>query len=754
MKRSSKLFSLCLFAVLLSGCLPQEKLTGRVIDTGGPVPEAAVLGMVWIEDADKTKPAPDTKDLKSEDRDAAMEKDMKDRGLPVAYARVFSDKNGWFTLDNFHFSAETKKAVKAMKQPKITRVTMWVFQRGYRKQAVTVFPKNTTRELPTATIILFKPESWKELALDSSYRMLKRDEYDAGYSKEFGATKEEKAWFLEYTNSNLNKAYAESNIKGDKIWEEDCGHDYSDIIVSTAGMQRNPAREKCNRLLHQMGVLREWKKEWLAHSQEISGKTEPHISAIKTALDALGPEYAEVKANEGYIIAGVEEAEFQQRKSQTNQDMRNGLNDSGTRIEVAQQLYNIGDKAGAYKALGGVLYSQMPDEVREGPLTAQLTIKTMPGITDAVSGFYLLMNRPLTAQLPGNDGRNHKDKPGYKVEEATETVGEGATTKSPSATKEDSTPKIIKLGIDDVNIGEIRANIGLKISKKEVPEIFDGHEAARTITKKAYHTPNFGYFLKVENNFVESGDQIDEVKAKLELYTENGLKVLDKELTGGEVRSAVFLNNGIFLVELEMNLPSYYIKQAIYNSRGELLYESQNIENPVTSPQGDYLLFLEKAGDGVNIKKMDLQGNLKLVIKIDKSIGGIESISNDGRSFIAFDGREIAEADLPGKKYWEHVFMYFKDEKLIWTKTLKVDGSSHGDLSKTAKYLIIDYEADRPCVDKISEGKKHRFCKRGTDRFKIWDTTTQDTIYDGIKNDVLIQSYKDEVLDTKEQRPK
>ena len=353
MKRISKLLSSCLFAVLFYGCLPQEKLTGRVIDTTGPVPEAAVLGMVWIEDADKASPKPDVKNLKSEDLDAALDKDMKDRGLPMAYARAFSDKDGRFTLDKLHFSAETKKAVKAMKRPKITRITLNAFQRGYLKHAATVFPKSAMEELSPATVILSRPESWKQLALDSSYVTLRRNEYDAGYSKEFGATKEEKEWFLEYTKSNLNKAYAESDIKGDKQWEEDCGHDYSDLIISTAGIQRNPAREKCNRLLHQMGVLREWKEEWMDHSLAITEKPEPAVSAIKAALEALGPEYAEVKANEGYIIAGVDEAENQHRKSQTNQDLRNGLNENKTGTEEAQRLYNAGDKAGAYIVFAG-----------------------------------------------------------------------------------------------------------------------------------------------------------------------------------------------------------------------------------------------------------------------------------------------------------------------------------------------------------------------------------------------------------------
>jgi len=424
MKRSFKLFTLYFFIVLFSACLPHEKLTGRVIDLTGPVPEAAVLGMLWIEDADETKPEPDVKNLTPDDRTAIYEKDIKERGLPMAYTRAFSDRKGWFTLDKLHFSAETKKAVKAMKQPKITRITVLAFQRGYLKHAVTTFLKDSNKELPAVTITLFKPENWKELALDNFYRTLRRDEYDAGYSKEFGATKEEKAWFLEYTNSNLGKAYAESNIKGEKQWEEDCGHDYSDMIISTAGIQRNPAQEKCNQLLWQMGVLREWKEPWLDHTVVKQERAAAAINAVKEALNNLDAKYAEVKANESQIIAGVVEIVKEYETGQTNQDVHNGLNEGRTGTEEAQRIYNTGDKAGAYRVLGRGLYSQLPEEVRYGALTAQLTLKITLGITDTVAGFYLLVNKPLTAQLPNGDNGNHKDKPGYKVEGATETVSQ------------------------------------------------------------------------------------------------------------------------------------------------------------------------------------------------------------------------------------------------------------------------------------------------------------------------------------------
>ncbi|MDO8803067.1 MAG: HEAT repeat domain-containing protein [Elusimicrobiota bacterium] len=416
MKRSFKLFSLYLFAVLLWGCLPHEKLTGRVIDTTGPVPEAAVLGMVWIEDADKARPELDVNGLKSEEIDAALDKDMKDRGLPVAYARTFADKDGWFTLDNFHFSAGTNKAVKAMKQPKITRVTMWAFQRGYRKQAVTMFPKPGKKELPDATMLLVKPANWEDLYVENTVNSLTENYMLKGYSKEFGATKAEKSWIFEYTRANEQQAYDTSDIKSDKKLEELCGHDYSDIIVSTAGIQRNPDHEKCGELLKRIGAVHEVKELWIGHSNTKQDPLAAAKEVVKQALNTLPTEASEPKEYEAMILTGLEDA----GKTQSNDAMRNGLSDQ-TWQDEAKLLYGKGDKAAAYKALGYALYWQLPAEIQQGILTAQLTLIAVPGIKDTAAGFYLLMTKPLTAQLPGGDDGNHKDKSKAEVKESTGT---------------------------------------------------------------------------------------------------------------------------------------------------------------------------------------------------------------------------------------------------------------------------------------------------------------------------------------------
>jgi hypothetical protein len=413
------LFAVSVSAVLLAGCLPQGKLTGRVVDQDGPVPGAAVLAMVWVEDGSKSMPVPDISNLDQEALDKALEKDMRDRGLPMAYARTFTGEQGAFVLDKFYFSAETKKAVKAMTQPKITRITLNAFQRGYLKHAATRFPKGMDMELSPAVVTLSKPESWKQLALDNYFRLLRRDEYDQGYSKHFGATREEKKWFLDYMTGNLNDAYQVSNIKGDKQWVEDCGHDFSDILVSSAGIQYNSALEKCNLLLRQAGVLRDWEELWLTHAYSPVDGQSPAVSAVKEAIDGLGPEYAEVKQYEGKILEGVAEAEKAYRKSGAPGDLRNGLKEEGPVPGKTAQMYNDGDKVGSYKALGYSLFQLLLGDLKQGTVTAMLPVTVVPKIRETAGGFYLLMNRPLTAQLPGGDGGNHGDKP--EIRKSSET---------------------------------------------------------------------------------------------------------------------------------------------------------------------------------------------------------------------------------------------------------------------------------------------------------------------------------------------
>jgi hypothetical protein len=408
------LFAVSISAVLLAGCLPQEKLTGRVIDTAGPVAGAAVLGMVWVEDAAKIKPAPEAKDLSLEERDTALNTDMKTRGLPVAYARGISGDDGWFRLEKLHFSAETARAIKAMQTPRITRVTVWAFQRGYRKQAVTTFLKDNAEEIPAATLLLFKPADWKELYRDNTVDSLTRDYMVKGYSKAFGATEAEKDWILEYTHSNLWQAYVESDIKGDKAMEEMCGRDYSDLQVSPEGIQRNPARERCAELKQRMNAVREIEELWIAHAKRSEDPLAAAKEVVRRAIALLPAEASEPVQYESMILAGIEDAANAKNRGAIN-------NNPGTHWEEEAGLqYGRGNKAAAYRVLGSNIYRQLPEEIKQGALTAQASIRAIPGIRETAAGFYLLMTRPLTAQLPGGDNGNN----GGKSKSSTDTAKE------------------------------------------------------------------------------------------------------------------------------------------------------------------------------------------------------------------------------------------------------------------------------------------------------------------------------------------
>lgn len=441
---------------LLAGCPQQEQITGRVIDLRGPVPFAPVLGMVWIEDTDQAKPAPNLEGLNSKESTYAYEADVSGRGLPAAYARAVTDEKGWFKLDKLNFSAETQKAVKAMKNPKVSRITVAAFQRGYLKGAVTAFPKKKAA-LADAVIILFKPANWKELSDDNAFATFKKPEFYNGYSKEFGATEEEKNWFLEYTHSNLWKAYTESDIKGNKELEDMCGRDYSDVIVAPAGMQRNPEHERCAELLRHMGWIRKNEEDWGRHFYAGNAWLETVKELAKKALAALPAEYNEPKAYEEAITAGINDAYYATNKVQNEQSgLIAAKQFPKVNLTEAQMLYNRGDKAGAYKSIGETIYrvfsAAAPDEGAKGRIIEEaIKLKTdvvvspintgvslteienslaiagrtgsiggfLTGISQGLAGFHIIVNRPQTAAAPGGDDGNHKDKP--DVEKSTET---------------------------------------------------------------------------------------------------------------------------------------------------------------------------------------------------------------------------------------------------------------------------------------------------------------------------------------------
>lgn len=667
MKRSFKVAVLCFFAVLLAGCLPQQKLTGRVMDTAGPVPGAAVLTMVWIEDAGKALPAPEIRNLAQMDLDIILEKDMKDRGLPVAYARAFTDENGMFELDTLHFSAETKKAVKVMAQPKISRITLNAFQRGYLKHAATVFPKDIAKELSPAVVRLSKPESWKQLALDNPFRTLRRDEYDQGYSKEFGATKAEKKWFLDYISSNLNEAYQASNIKGDKQWEEDCGRDFSDIVISSSGMQRNPNHEKCNELLREMGVLRDWEKLWVDHSYVPDARQTPAINAIKEAVNALEAEFAEIKQYEAQIIAGAEEA-AKEYTAQAQKDLRGGLSEASPLPLKAQNLYRNGDKAGAYKALGHALYSGLPAELKQGIVTAMLPAITLPRIKETTVGFYLLQNRPLTAQLPGGDGGNHKDKV-KELDTSSETISEADAG--------------IKLVEEELVFKDEAGQLIIEPALNGPEEVLKKHQPRKLkyIETKKLSAPRL-YF----KGMAGAADKILPLETKTEELEQGGGKRLERIKSSRPVLSK---NNKWVLVDRSIIETPYKVengKKEYYSYDGQTatgrfdLYDSHGLKryskefvagrgvsgaypNIVVADNGTVVVPTDDKPGGGNpiVYVYDSAGQLILEYSYtDADVGGasIDKISPNGRYLAIRAGFNYASTvtvffDLKTKKSWK-----------------------------------------------------------------------------------------------------
>jgi len=317
--------------------------------------------------------------------------------------------------------------------------------------------------------------------------------------------------------------------------------------------------------------------------------------------------------------------------------------------------------------------------------------------------------------------------------------------------------KTVKLGDDELDTEKVysRNYVGHKISENDVPEVFEGNKAWRKITKTAYGMPNSGYFIKVENHILntEGSDVWDEVKAELELYTADGVKILDKELTGGRILSAYVLKNGTFLVEFEpWETPDVHRKWGIYTSRGELLYESPNIENFAASPQADYLLLLEKTGDEVNLKKLDLQGNLKVLTKMSGNMLRIKGISDNGSYFLITDVKETAKITPSGNKYWAMNIMCFSNDKLIWIKTLEAEGFSWSTLSRKGSYVIIGYSSDHAFKEINDGAKTYKIYSRFVERFKVINTSTWEIIYDGLTDDKLIREYKTEILDENKKR--
>lgn len=626
-----------IFALLFCGCMPQQKLMGRLIDTSGPVADAAVLGMIWVEDAAKALPAPEINSITPEDRDVALDKDMAARGLPAAYSRTFSDKGGHFTIAKLHFSSETEQAIKAMKQPRITRVTLWAFQRNYRKQAVTLFPKQG-EDVSPATLLLLKPADWKELYRDNTVDTLTQDYMVKGYSKEFGATKQEKRWLLEYTHSNLWKAYVDSDIKGDKEMTELCGRDYSGVTVSTAGIAWDQTHERCAELKKRMGAVREIEESWISHSNKSGDALAAAKEVVRQAIALLPTEASEPKEYESLILAGLEDA-----ANAKNKEAVLSANPGLSMEEEAKLQYGKGDKASAYRAMGKTIFTQIPEEIKRGELTAQLAARTIPGIRETAAGFYLLMNRPLTAQLPGGDGGNHKDNlkeldissetiseadAGIKLveeelvfkDEAGQLIVEPALNGPEEVLKKHHPRKLTYVEAKKLGVSRLYFKGMSGAADKTLPletkteELKQGKEKIlkRIISNRPVFSKNNNWVL-VDRSIVESQYEIDAdgkkhygydgqtTTGRFDLYDSHGLKRYNKEFVAGRGVSGAYPNivvadNGTVAVPTDDKPGGGNPIVYVFDASGQLILEYSHADVDIggasidkISPNGRYL---------------------------------------------------------------------------------------------------------------------------------------------------------------------
>jgi len=335
------------------------------------------------------------------------------------------------------------------------------------------------------------------------------------------------------------------------------------------------------------------------------------------------------------------------------------------------------------------------------------------------------------------------------VSNSMETADKGGTIK-PAPLKKNDTPKTIKLGGDEINVEEVRAKYytGVELRSETHREMFEGRDVEREISKKVYGQPNADYFVKVENHLVKCEDceDYDEVKAKLELYSADGAVLLSKDFKNERIIRMNVIKNGVFLVDLEPYETQVYKKQEIYNANGDLLCESQNIVNYSPSPQADYILFIEKAGEGIKVGKVDLNGDVRILAELREDLYDIY-ISDDGTSFM-FAGERKSEKIAPsGRKYWQKKLIFFKNSKLVWNTVLEAEAFFAAFLSKSAKYMVVDYHTDYVCENMVSEnGEVFTPCKKWVEKFMVVNTATQKTIYDGLKDEKLISAYKDETI--------
>jgi hypothetical protein len=313
----------------------------------------------------------------------------------------------------------------------------------------------------------------------------------------------------------------------------------------------------------------------------------------------------------------------------------------------------------------------------------------------------------------------------------------------------------IKLGNDEVNLSKVRlSKKWFEIKNEKTKEVWNGGKYNKHDRTTVFETPNSGYVGKDEDiSFYSDWGEYANQDSKFTLYTNKGEKVIEKEFKGTNVAAGYVLKNGWFMLMLEKHKDRHHIKEEwqVYNNKGNLVHALENILQFMVSPQADYILILQKGTNKKMIlKKLDLNGNLKTLINFNEN-KWLGNISEDGKYFVVVGGKDSKRMFQEGWYYRTKDIHFFKVDKLIWTKSLEAEAFYGVYLSKFGKYIIVRYERDVLWEKrKLSDSDEtYWFHKKGTEYNKVLTTLSQEIVYDGLKDDTLINQYKEETINAK-----
>lgn len=228
------------------------------------------------------------------------------------------------------------------------------------------------------------------------------------------------------------------------------------------------------------------------------------------------------------------------------------------------------------------------------------------------AGFYLLANRPLTAQLPNGDNGNHKDKPGYKVEVATETIKVKDYKSFRNYTEnEQSKLKTKPLTIETGGVKDKFMKMGMEFSpKRRWAQSNDG--------KIAYPSPDKKGIALIDNKlqhieiYAVNGEVIRRIP--FSKYPEGGIAYSDtrlfliKEEIGGCFGFEIYNSSGVIIKSIGKECVDGYI---VSNNQK---YFAVTSGSPYI---GDY--FVLYSIDGVELwrQKVLIGGNAEIQFSLD-----------------------------------------------------------------------------------------------------------------------------------------